>query len=255
MPQKSFILHQDSLVILEKMTDEQAGKFIKILYYFKKTGELQELDFAMEMATTPFLNQFKRDGIKYNNVCEARKLAGSKGGKQKVANASKCKQKVANLAENDNDNDNDSDNKNKKEKPKGFRKPTFEEIKNYCEERKNGVDPKKFFDYYETGNWKDAKNNQVKNWKQKLITWENKIIDNPNTPKQNTNQPLCDFVNKIAKSTLITKIIVSGSNKAALYFDKKEDYYALKDLSQISRDEIKQKISSELGTNDLEFKY
>ena len=121
MSQKSFILHQDGLVILEKMTDEQAGKFIKILYYFKKTGELQELDFAMEMATTPFLNQFKRDGIKYNNVCEARKLAGSKGGKQKVANASKCKQKVANLAENDNDNDNDNDNKNdKKEESENF---------------------------------------------------------------------------------------------------------------------------------------
>ena len=120
MSQKSFILHQDSLVILEKMTDEQAGKFIKILYYFKKTGELQELDFAMQMATTPFLNQFKRDGIKYNNVCEARKLAGSKGGKQKVANASKCKQKVANLAENDNDSDNDNENDSKKEEGENF---------------------------------------------------------------------------------------------------------------------------------------
>jgi hypothetical protein len=120
MSQKSFILHQDSLVILEKMTDEQAGKFIKILYYFKKTGELQELDFAMEMATTPFFNQFKRDKIKYNNVCEARKLAGSKGGKQKVANASKCKQKVANLAENDNDSDNDNENDSKKEEGENF---------------------------------------------------------------------------------------------------------------------------------------
>lgn len=194
MSQKSFILHQDSLVILEKMTDEQAGKFIKILYYFKKTGELQELDFAMQMATTPFLNQFKRDGIKYNNVCEARKLAGSKGGKQKVANASKCKQKVANLAENENDNDNENDSnndsKNKKEKPKSFNKPTFQEIKNYCEERKNGVEPKKFFDYYETGNWKDAKGNQVKNWKQKLITWESKTKqDNHNNfQKQDYNK-------------------------------------------------------------------
>jgi hypothetical protein len=120
MSQKSFILHQDSLVILEKMTDEQAGKFIKILYYFKKTGELQELDFAMQMATTPFFNQFKRDKIKYNNVCEARKLAGSKGGKQKVANASKCKQKVANLAENDNDSDNDNENDSKKEEGENF---------------------------------------------------------------------------------------------------------------------------------------
>ena len=62
-------------------------------------------------------------------------------------------------------------------------------------------------------------------------------------------------MNKIAKSTLITKIVVSGSNRAVLYFDKKEDYHALTKLSQIFRDEIKQKISSELGTTDLEFKY
>ena len=29
------------------------------------------------------------------------------------------------------------------------------------------MDAKRFFDYYETDNWKD-----VKNWKKKLITWE-----------------------------------------------------------------------------------
>ena len=29
------------------------------------------------------------------------------------------------------------------------------------------MDAKRFFDYYDTDNWKD-----VKNWKKKLITWE-----------------------------------------------------------------------------------
>ena len=35
---KSFILFVDSLGILEEMTDEQAGKFIKIIYQYQKTG-------------------------------------------------------------------------------------------------------------------------------------------------------------------------------------------------------------------------
>ena len=53
-----------------------------------------------------------------------------------------------------------------------FKKPTLEEIKQYCIERNNNVDPKKFIDFYEVNNWTDSKGNKVKNWKQKVITWE-----------------------------------------------------------------------------------
>ena len=53
-----------------------------------------------------------------------------------------------------------------------FTPPTLEEVRAYCQERGNNVDPERFFDYYEAGGWKDAKGNPVKNWKQKLITWE-----------------------------------------------------------------------------------
>ena len=53
-----------------------------------------------------------------------------------------------------------------------FVPPTLEEIEAYCKERGNGVDAKYFFDYYSAGKWVDAKGNKVRNWKQKLITWE-----------------------------------------------------------------------------------
>ena len=39
-------------------------------------------------------------------------------------------------------------------------------------ERGSNVDPVKFFEYYEAGDWKDSKGSPVKNWKQKLISWE-----------------------------------------------------------------------------------
>lgn len=58
-------------------------------------------------------------------------------------------------------------NKEKNIKKERFKKPTLEEVEEYCKERDNNVDAKRFFDYYETDNWKD-----VKNWKKKLITWE-----------------------------------------------------------------------------------
>ena len=53
-----------------------------------------------------------------------------------------------------------------------FIPPTLEEIEDYCRLRGNKVDAKKFYDYFTAGNWTDAKGNKVKNWKQKLITWE-----------------------------------------------------------------------------------
>lgn len=62
-------------------------------------------------------------------------------------------------------------------------KPTLEEVQEYCKERKNNVDPKKFYDYYEVNDWIDNKGNKVKNWKQKLITWEkHNTEDNSKTP-------------------------------------------------------------------------
>ena len=53
-----------------------------------------------------------------------------------------------------------------------FVPPTLEEIEAYCKQRNNRVNPKAFFDYFTEGKWKDAKGQPVKNWKQKIITWE-----------------------------------------------------------------------------------
>ena len=55
-----------------------------------------------------------------------------------------------------------------------FKKPTLLEVKEYCKERGNNIDANQFYDYYETNNWKDKDGKQIKNWKQKMITWESK---------------------------------------------------------------------------------
>ena len=58
-------------------------------------------------------------------------------------------------------------------KSKRFVKPTIEEIKAYCEERKNGIDAEYFFNYYESKGWQVGKS-PMKNWKASVITWEKK---------------------------------------------------------------------------------
>ena len=106
---KSFILHKDSLSVLNKLSDEEAGKLFKAIFNYQSQNILPTNN-LISIIFEPFLNQFKRDAEKYQITCEARKKAGSKGGKQKVANASKSKQKVAKVADNKNDNKNKNDN-------------------------------------------------------------------------------------------------------------------------------------------------
>lgn len=68
-------------------------------------------------------------------------------------------------------------------KNKRFVKPTIEEIKAYCLERNNGVDPNRFYDYYESNGWKVGKN-AMKDWKAAVRTWER---GNAQAPKDKNN--------------------------------------------------------------------
>lgn len=61
--------------------------------------------------------------------------------------------------------------KDNKPKRKRFSPPTIEEVKAYCDERKNRVDPQRFIDYYESNGWKVGKN-PMKDWKAAVRTWE-----------------------------------------------------------------------------------
>ena len=60
----------------------------------------------------------------------------------------------------------------KKSSTKEFIAPTLEEVEAYCKSRKNNVDAKRFFDFFDAADWVDSKGNKVRNWKQKVITWE-----------------------------------------------------------------------------------
>lgn len=79
----------------------------------------------------------------------------------------------------------DIDIKKEKEKKK-FIVPTLEEIEKYITEKQLKVDGKQFYDYFTEGNWKDSKGNSVKNWKQKLLTW-NKYCENNIKSKNKPN--------------------------------------------------------------------
>ncbi|MBQ3944394.1 MAG: hypothetical protein II670_02135 [Alphaproteobacteria bacterium] len=70
-----------------------------------------------------------------------------------------------------------------KPKTTKFVKPTIEEIKAYCEERKNNIDANNFFDNYEMKGWK-INGSPMKDWKAAVRTWERRDYNRPQQPQK-----------------------------------------------------------------------
>ena len=119
MNRKSFVIHCDIEDQLDLLTNEQVGTlFRSVVRYASNEEEISSNDGMVKLLFSVIKKQIDRDTEKYKAVCERRREAGSKGGKQKVANAkqkvanvanaSKCEQNLANVADSDNDSDSDS---------------------------------------------------------------------------------------------------------------------------------------------------
>ena len=63
------------------------------------------------------------------------------------------------------------DTNNSADKPHGFTPPNIQDVRAYCKERGNKVDPENFWDFYQSKNWMIGKN-KMKYWKAAVRTWE-----------------------------------------------------------------------------------
>jgi len=123
---KSFIIHVDSLNVLDDLSPGQISELFLAIRDYHIGNELQ-LTGLMKAVFTPFRNQFERDEEKYQSIIERNKNNGKKGGRPKseinpeepkkpnglFSNPEEPK-KADNV--NDSDNDNVNDNDIKKEK-------------------------------------------------------------------------------------------------------------------------------------------
>lgn len=53
-----------------------------------------------------------------------------------------------------------------------FVPPTAEEVRAYCAERGNSIDPEHFVEYYRTRGWVLGRGQKMKDWRSAVITWE-----------------------------------------------------------------------------------
>lgn len=180
---KSFVLYHDIRNPLELLTDEQRGQLFMAILNYSEFGEMPELGGAVQMAFAFIKAAIDRDTEAWEDKREKRRSAGSKGGKQRVAN-----QANAIFACNDEANEanqavnvpvpvnvpvnvNNIDSKADKPPRTRFSPPSVEEVAEYCRERRNAVDPQRFVDYYSANGWMIGKT-KMKDWKAAVRTWE-----------------------------------------------------------------------------------
>ena len=174
---KSFVLYHDIRTPLELLTDEQRGKLFIALLNYSEYGELPDFDGALLMAFAFIRTSLDRDAEAWAEKRAKRAEAGRSGGLAKAANASNVsssKQNVANLAVPVNVNTpNTSVGRETADKPpraSRFTPPTVDEVRAYCQERGNSVDPERFVDFYASKGWLVGKT-RMKDWRA-VRSWE-----------------------------------------------------------------------------------
>ena len=71
----------------------------------------------------------------------------------------------------DKDKDKDEDKEGSPPTPSQFIPPNVIEVRAYCNERKNHVDPQRFVDFYTSKGWMVGKT-KMKDWRAAVRTWE-----------------------------------------------------------------------------------
>ena len=216
MNRDSFVLYADSLDILDLLSDEQAGQLFRTIRNYVKGEALPELDQVTNIAFVPIKNHLDRDAEKYEKICKKRREVGALGGRPKkepigFEKNQKVLEKTKGISEKPKkpvpDPDPDPDpvpvpdtdpvpdpvpdmykgDKSPKKRASRFTPPSIEEVRAYCIERENGIDPERFCNFYESKGWMVGKN-KMKDWKASVRNWEK--INRDNKPKDTVTQRL-----------------------------------------------------------------
>lgn len=192
MEKESFVFYKSFFEAIRKLKAAEKVKVYDAICELALEEKDSELTGMADIVFTLIRPQIKANNQKFKNGLKGAE-SGKKGGRPKkeenptgvIANDEEktpqgLSQKTANvlnvnvLNENVNVNEND-----KKKAPTGLKKkqafspPSLTEVKNYCSERGNGIDPQGFIDFYEAKGWMIGKN-KMKDWKAAVRTWERK---------------------------------------------------------------------------------
>lgn len=192
------------------MSNDEVGAYIRLLCLQHQQGHINEKDIENICNSSDRVKEkfIKDDRGRYYNLrleeeSNKRKAHSEKQRENIMKRWSKDKEVVippyqsGNTVviplENENENENviiNINNNNIVKSNSVFKKPSIKEITNYCQERKNKIDPQTFNDFYESKGWMIGKN-KMKDWKAAIRTWESK-----SGVAGKTNEPVPEWFDK-----------------------------------------------------------
>ena len=198
-----FILEKDQKIIIDELSNEEAGIIFKAIYEYEATKEEPLLDKTLKIVFKQIKVKLDFYDEKYNTTCETnRKNIQNYWNKVNDTNeydrirsntmaTNKRKEKKIKENKNKKENINNINNINKSERDQSFTptaSPTLAEIYNYaCSLDINDKDYcEKFYNHYESIGWVNGTGREIKNWKLVFNNWLKK--DNKQNDRREINQ-------------------------------------------------------------------
>ena len=198
-----FILEKDQKIIIDELSNEEAGIIFKAIYEYEATKEEPPLDKTLKIVFKQIKVKLDFYDEKYNTTCETnRKNIQNYWNKVNDTNEydrirsntmatnkrKEKKSKVNKIKEKENIN---NININKSERDQSFTptaSPTLAEIYNYaCSLDINDKDYcERFYNHYESIGWVNGTGREIKNWKLVFNNWLKK--DNKQNDRREINQ-------------------------------------------------------------------
>lgn len=175
MPMTGFFCQDEYLAKTVKLTDEEVGRLFRALMTYHATGAVADLDGRESIAFDFIKEDIDKAEEAYTKKCRQASENRRKGlNPDQVENDGGQRPSTSvNGSHHNNINKNICNVKNKdsSEPAKRFTPPTVEEVRAYCQERRNQVDPERFVDFYSSKGWRVG-NQPMKDWKAAVRTWE-----------------------------------------------------------------------------------
>ena len=180
--ENNLIIYNSFNEAIQNLSDENAGKLLKILLHYNTTSEVLDCNELVKFAFLNMKNLIDEDKQKYKLKCEKNRQNGIKSGfvrRNKIEQSlTSVNERLKNEPIKENKIKENKIKENKVKENKTFIKPTLEEINNFIIENNLKVNTETFYYYYEANGWKIGKV-AMKNWQATLRQWnarENKKI-------------------------------------------------------------------------------
>lgn len=205
MTKKSFILYDSWGKIFKKLPEEQAGKLIKTIYaYVLGEGEPDIEDPALSAIFDLIRDRLDEDYQAYEEkVARLKKNSSPKSSRNRSDIDTKSERNRAEVEPKSTRNRDDIEgvtvtvtdtvsiskdiDKGIGKRASAFRPPDVSEVRSYCQERKNKVDPERFVDFYTSKGWLVGKS-KMKDWRAAVRNWEKEENARSGTTQQSTKQ-------------------------------------------------------------------